>query len=403
MNALWFIAKRIRSAENGSFSSLVVKIAIVSIAIGLAAMIISFAILEGFRSNIHDKIFSFGGHIQLTKYDLNNYHEELPVGSSSIKDFNKIKEIEHIQSYAIKTALLKTDDEVQGVLFKGISKDFNYKAFRNNILEGEMPAYKDSLGETEIMMSKKMADKLMLKLNDKVVIFFMQNPPRARKLKIKAIYQTGMEEFDELYLLGDLQLLRNINHWSDTLAGGYEIFVKDFNKLEQSGKAIFDTMGYDLQLEKITDKYVQIFDWLILLDNNVIIFLSLILAVACFNMVSTIIILIMERTNMIGTLKALGATPRQINNIFHLVGINMIVKGMIFGNIFGLGFCALQYYFHLIPLDPSNYYIAYVPIEWHWGFFLLVNVAIFILVGLVINLPLLIIKRLKPIQSIKFS
>lgn len=366
-------------------------------------MIISIAILEGFRTSIHDKIFSFGGHLQVTKYNLNNYQEEEPFSIDSVGNLSKLPDIVLMQSYAVKTALLKTDEEVQGVLFKGIGKDANREAFSKNILEGKMPVYQDSAKSMEVMISKKMADKLKLKLDDKVVIFFMQNPPRARKLIIKGIFQTGLEEFDEVYVMGDLRIVQDINHWAADKIGGYEVYIKDFDKLETITKHVFDAMPYDMQLQKITDKYVQIFDWLILLDNNVIILLSLIMIVASFNMVATIIILIMERTNMIGSLMALGASKKQINIIFVWIGIRMISKGLVIGNVIGLGLCALQYFFKLIPLDPANYYIEFVPIAWDWLLIILLNICLFILITLVITLPLLIISRLKVIRAIKFS
>ena len=403
MNVSWFIAKRIRSGKAGTFSSLVVKISIASIAIGLATMIVSIAILEGFRTSIHDKIFSFGGHIQVTKYNLNNYQEEEPFSIDSVGPLNKLPDIVSMQSYAVKTALLKTDEEVQGVLFKGIGTDANREAFSKNILQGSMPVYQESAKSMEVMISKKMADKLKLKLNDKVVVFFMQNPPRARKLIIKGIFQTGLEEFDEVYLIGDLRIIQDINHWPADKIGGYEVYIKDFNQLDETTKHVFDAMPYDMQLQKITDKYVQIFDWLILLDNNVIILLTLIMIVASFNMVATIIILIMERTNMIGSLMALGAAKEQINVIFVWIGIRMISKGLLIGNIVGLGLCALQYFFKIIPLDPANYYIEYVPIAWDWLLIILLNICLFVLISLVITLPLIIISRLKVIRAIKFS
>ncbi|GAB3819458.1 hypothetical protein GCM10028895_17930 [Pontibacter rugosus] len=266
-----------------------------------------------------------------------------------------------------------------------------------------MISYADSVSSKDVLLSQKIATKLKLNVGDEAIFYFIQNPPRARKLKVKGIYNTGLEEFDEVFVIGDLQLIRELNNWPDSLVGGVEIVLNDFDKIDQAADQVFEQMHYDLQLEKITDRHAQLFDWLKLLRKNVIIFLVLIIFVATFNMVSTVFIMIIERINMIGVLKAVGATDAQIRKVFYFRGLQLTIKGMVWGNIIGLGFCALQYYFELIPLDPENYYMDRVPISWNVGVILLLNVLTIVLTMLAILVPAAMIARIKPVKAIKFD
>lgn len=388
--------------------------------VGLMLMIISFAILEGFRTKIQDKIFSFGSHLQVTMHDRSKSYSEAPltINSYLYQNFDSIQGIAHIQAVSHNLGLLKkrNSEEFTGAILKGVGRDFDIERFRTNIIEGEFIEFKNDTvevieGDTikklqwsdQILVSKKIADKLELETGDKIYMFFMKHDVLIRPLTVKGIYETGLEEFDELMIIGDIRLNQSLNKWADTLVGGYEIFVKDYDKLDQTYEEVFDAMDPDMQIENIRDKYIQIFDWLTLLDRNVVIFLFLILFVACFNMISILFIMIMERTNMIGMLKALGASNKQIQTIFFYNGIQLIIKGLLIGNLIALGFCALQYYFNIIPLDPQNYYMSTVPVEWNWLAFAALNILTFILVGLVMIVPIMVISNIKPIKAIKFD
>jgi lipoprotein-releasing system permease protein len=405
VNISRYISKKITASASESFTSSVTKIAIISIAIGLAIMIVSFAILEGFRNEIQDKIFSFGSHLQISKYDTNNSFEGLPISTNTGIDTRKntIPEIAHIQPFARKTAIIKTDTDVLGVVLKGIDRQYDLDAMKSNLVAGRLLHFADSGASDEIMVSKKIADQLRLKVGQEALFFFVQNPPRVRKLKVVGIYNTGLDEFDNVYVIGDMAHIRQLNGWSDTLVGGYEITLKDFRQINPVAEKVFEHMHYDLQLQKITDEYAQLFDWLKLLKRNVIIFLVLIVFVATFNMVSTVFIMIMERTNMIGVLKALGATNFQIRKVFFYSGAKLTFKGLLWGNVIGIGFCALQGYFKFIPLDPENYYMDTVPIHWNWMIILILNVVTFLLTLLSILLPTALISRIKPVKAIKFD
>lgn len=408
MNISLFIARRIQHTTGKSFSATVSNIGIASIAIGLAVMIVSFAILGGFKKNIQEKIFSFGAHLQVSQFSLNNSFEESPISTNTelYQEYEQIPQISHIQVFSHKAGLLKTAEELAGVMLKGVGKDFNKNAFEQNMVDGRFISFSDSTYSREIVISRKIASQLRLKVNDSVLLYFVQGTqsrPRVRKLTISGIYQTGMEEFDESIVIGDIRLIQRLNDWPDTLVGGYEIYLKNFKDLDIGADKVYDLMDYDMKVEKITDKFIQIFDWLSLLNRNVAIFLCLILFVACFNMVAILLILIMERTQMIGILKSIGATHKQVRKIFLVSGMQLITKGLLWGNVIGIGFCAMQYYFKLIPLDVEAYYMDRVPIAWDWLLIIVLNISVMALVTLVLIIPTIIISRINPVQALRFN
>lgn len=367
-------------------------------------MIVSFAILEGFRSEIREKIFGFGAHIQISKYDTNNSYEGSPISKSiGLSTTDSIPGIKQTQSYARKTAIIKTEDEVLGVVLKGVDDEYDLTDMRQNLDGGELISFNDSASSKDVMLSRRIANKLKLKVGDEAIFYFIQNPPRARKLTVSGIFNTGLEEFDEVFVIGDIKLIRELNNWPDSLVGGIEIKLTDAEQIDQVANQVFDQMNYDLQLEKVTDRHAQLFEWLQLLQKNVVIFLVLIVFVATFNMVSTVFIMIIERINMIGVLKAVGATDAQIRTIFYFRGLNLTIKGMLWGNLIGIGFCAIQYHFKVIPLDPENYYMDTVPISWNVGVIVLLNVITLVLTMLAILIPAAMISRIKPVKAIKFD
>ncbi|QDA61402.1 ABC transporter permease [Hymenobacter jejuensis] len=404
MNVSRYISHKIEGADSGSFTSSVTKIAIISIALGLAVMVVSFAILEGFRNEIQSKIFSFGAHLQISKYDTNNSLEVEPIESVRLlQTLHRIPEVKNVQPFARKTAIIKTKDEVMGVALKGIDEKNGLSSMRQNLVAGKFITFSDTAASNDVLLSRKIADKLRLKVGDEALFYFIQNPPRVRKFTVSGIYQTGLDEFDEAYVIGDIRQVRELNSWPDSLVGGVEVMLRDFTQLDPTFDRMYESLPYDLKLDKITEQYAQLFDWLKLLNRNVVIFLILIIFVATFNMVATIFIMILERTNMIGVLKAIGATDNQIRSMFFFRGMSLTVRGMLYGNLVGLGFCALQYYFHLIPLDPENYYMNRVPIYWDVKMILLLNAATFLASLLAVLIPTYLISRIRPVAAIKFD
>ncbi|HYG40015.1 MAG TPA: FtsX-like permease family protein [Cytophagales bacterium] len=405
MNLSLFISKKIVKADRGSFSSIVNKIAIASIALGLAIMLISFLILGGFETTIREKIYGFSGHINITKYTMSNSYEEAAMEdkAENRKSLLSHENVAHIQAFAHKPGLLKTDKEVQGVLLKGVSKDFNLKVFKENIREGAFIEFKDDGASNDIVISQTISDQLNLKVGDDVIMFFIQNPVRYRKFDIKGIFETSMEEFDKQVIIGDLAVIQKLNGWKEGQVGGYELFLSDLETIDKDMEELADELTYEFYLQKVSDKYLQIFDWLTLLNQNVNIFLGLILLVACVNMVAILLILIMERTNMIGVLKALGATGQQIRGIFFYNGFLLVLKGILLGNIVGLGLGFVQDRFRLIALDPENYYMKYVPILWDWPVIIFLNVLVLGVISLVLIIPTFLVTKISPVKAIKFD
>jgi len=405
VNLPYFISRRITQEQAGSFSSIISKIAIASIAIGLASMIVSFLILHGFKHTVQDKVYAFNGHLQVTKYTFSSAPEDQPISLNSdfYQNYRDYPFIEHVQEYSHKKALLKTDEEVQGVLIKGVSLTFDIKSFEESIIDGRFIEFNDSTYSNDVILSARIANKLKLEVGNDVVTYFVQDPPRLRRLNVVGIYNTGLEEFDDKIILGDLAMIRRLNNWPDSLAGGLEVFIKNKELAEQAEEVLFGSIDFDLYVDKISDKYVQIFDWLTLINQNVVIFLVLVLFIASFNMVSILLILIMERTQMIGVFKALGATDNQVKRIFTYNGMLLILKGMLVGNLIGIGFGLLQDYFKIIPLDPVNYYMSFVPIYWDFKIIIGLNILTFILVNLALIVPTMIVTRIQPVKALRFS
>lgn len=337
---------------------------------------------------------------------MNNSPEEQPM-SYQIPLYQQPEEypfIDHIQEYSHKPGLVKTDDEVLGVVFKGVGKSFDQKAFEENMVEGKFIDFPDSGYANQVVLSKTIATQLNTKVGDDIIIHFFQNPPRFRRLKITGIYETNLSEyFDSKVVLGDIRLIQRLNDWSDSLAGGLEVFIADPDQVDNAAMMIGEMMDFDLNIERVQDRFVQVFEWLELLSRQVNILLGIILFVVCVNMVSIVVILVMERTQMIGMLKALGATNGFIRSIFIHSGISLILKGLFWGNLIGLGLCYIQYKFKIIPLNPHDYYMEFVPISWHWEIVALLNIVTFLIVTVVLLLPTIIIASISPIRSIKFD
>jgi lipoprotein-releasing system permease protein len=412
LNLSYFISKRISRGQQEGFSSTIHKIAIASIGIGLGAAIVSFLIMNGFQETVKNRIYGFSGHLLITKFSMDNSVEEVPF-DINFDVYNQQKEfdfIHHMQEYAHKAGLIKTNTEVLGVVLKGVGKSFDTTSFRTNMVEGRFINFPDSGYSNEIVLSKVIANKLSAKVGDAVTIHFFQNPPRFRRLKVTGIYETNLSEyFDGKVVMGDIRLIQRLNDWSDSIAGGIEIYLQDNVSVEEAQVKLENLLekdmkkNFDKDAETIREKYLQVFEWLDLLDRQVGILLVIILFVICVNMISIILILVMERTQMIGMLKAMGGSNGLIRSIFIYNGISLIAKGLLLGNLLGIGFCYLQYKFKIIPLNPEDYYMRFVPVSWHWDVILLLNLLTFLIVTSVLLLPTAIVARITPIKAIRFD
>lgn len=404
MNFPYFISQRIQNTKTTSFSGTVTRIGVGSIAIGLSVMIIAFAVLFGFKDAIHQKLFSLTPHIKISKFSANESYEENPITLQSdlYRNYTSIKEIAHIQTSATKAGILKTRQDILGVVMKGINPDFDFKRFEPNIIKGGQITFQKDGYSKDILISNVIANKLNLTVGKDVIMYFLNAPDRPRKLVVKGIYETQMEEFDKTLIIGDISLIQKMNNWGADSVGSYEIYINDFEQINAVSKKIQAKIQPDMKLEKVTTLFMGLFDWLGMLDRNMVIFLSLILFVASFNMISILLVLMLERTPMIGVLKALGGSNWQIRKIFLWSGFSMIFKGLIYGNLLGIGLCLLQKQFKLIPLDPVNYYMNTVPIMMNWPVVILLNLATISLVLFVLIIPTFVITRIEPVKAIVF-
>lgn len=411
MNVPVFLARKVRHAPEGSFSATVTRIGVASIALGLAVLIVAFGITFGYKNSIQQKIFLFGAHIQVGKFTNNYSYEEsaIPLDTKLYRERGRIPGIRHVQAVALKAGILKTKEELTGVVLKGVGRDYDWNLLRESLVAGTVPVVgaDSGNGSVQLLISQYMANQLLAKVGDGIPMYFLGgqvgSPPRVRKMTVVGIYDTGLEEVDKTIALGDIRLIQRLNNWGPDSVGSYEIFVNDFDQLEPAVGTIFDLLTPDLRLTRVTDQYRPLFDWMLLLDRNMVILLALITFVASFNMVSVLIVLMMERTPMIGLLKALGGPDPLIRRMFLYVGLNMVGWGLLIGNAVGLTLCWLQWQFRLIPLDPKNYFVTYVPISWDWPTVLALNGATIGLIALVLWLPTLVINRIQPVKALAFK
>ncbi len=414
MNTELFIARRLNSTKDtkDNFSKPMIQIAIIGIALGLAVMILSIAIVTGFKSEIRKKVIGFGAHIQVVNFDANSSFETNPLEKNQpfYPEIEEIDGIKHIQVYATKAGIIKSKEEIQGVVLKGIDSRFDWSFFDQYIIEGKHININDTSKTDKLVISKSIASLLKLEVGDDIAMFFIQKPPRMRRFKVAGIYETNLEEFDKLFALCDIKHIQKLNNWDENQVSGFEIKIDDFSQLKQMTNIVYDEIGYNfrkdgtkLRVLNIRDKYPQIFDWLKLLDINVLIILILMVSVAGFNMISALLILILERTNMIGVFKSLGAENRFIQKIFLYQSAFIIIKGLFWGNIIGLALCLLQHYFGIITLDPSSYYITVVPINLDLANVLLLNIGTLLITVLILIIPTMIISKVDPVKTIRFD
>ncbi|MEA4974258.1 MAG: FtsX-like permease family protein [Paludibacter sp.] len=412
MNLEYFIAKRIHFRQDRKHVSRpAVRIAILGIAIGLAVMLLAVSIVTGFKKEIRNKTIGFGGHIQITNFDSNNTYELTPIvlNDTLINELAAIPGVKHIQAFATKPGIIKTNEQFQGMVLKGIDEHFDWDFFKSNLIEGDILHIGESL-QNQAVISKHQADLFKLKLGDTFFAYFIQDQVRARKFTISGIYSTNFIEYDKLFILTDMRHIKQLNDWQDWEVSGYEILIQDFDKIDEIGDQVYfktankaQANGNMLYTQTIRDINPQIFSWLDLLDINVWVILFLMLAVAGFNMISGLLILILERTTMIGILKSIGATNWSVRKIFLYHSLFLIGKGMLWGNIIGLSICAIQYFTGIVPLDPEAYYIATVPILFNWPLIIGLNIGTLIASILMMIGPSYLITKILPAKIIRYE
>jgi lipoprotein-releasing system permease protein len=414
MNLPYFIAERLIKgrSEGTSFSRPINVIAVIGIATGLAVMILAVSTLTGFKKAIREKVVGFGGNIQIMHFDSNLSLETVPISDTQefIPKIKKIPGISHVQVFATKAGIIKTDEDIQGVVLKGIGSDYDWSYFKSNLVDGSVFTVTDTGRSDKVLISRKISEMLKLKTGDSFVMHFIQDPPRMRKFTISGIYETSLEEFDKMYVFCDIGQIRRLNGWGNDMVSGFEIFINDFDNLEAMTLAVRDAIGYrmveDEMKFKVTNirfRYPQIFDWLNFQDINVVIIIILMLIVAGFNMVSGLLILILEKTNMIGILKALGSEDHTIRRVFIYQAAYLIAKGLFWGNIAGIGLSLLQLKTGLLTLDPSSYYIKTVPVNLVLSHILLLNAGTMAAIIVMLLVPSQLISRITPVKAIRYD
>ncbi len=405
MNTELFISRKTLSKDSFNYSRPIIRIAILSIVLGISVMILSVAIVTGFQQEIRDKVVGFGSHLRITKFDSNKSYEREPV--STDQDFYPsvdLKNVRHIQVFAMKAGIVKTRDQIQGVALKGAGKDFNWKFFRDKIIKGQVPDYSKNKTSDEILVSKALSKLLKLKVGDDLRMYFIiGNHQRGRKFNISGIYETGLADFDKKFIIGDIRHIQKLNGWDDDQVGGFEVLVYDFDKLVETGQALYDEIPYNLNIQSIENLHPEIFDWLELQDMNVIIILVIMVVVASITMISTLLILILERTNMIGILKSLGMKNRSIRKVFLYNASFIVLRGLLIGNVLALGLAFIQEYFGVITLSQESYFVSVVPVNLQVLDLVWINAGTLIVSYLMMIIPSMVISRISPVKAIRFE
>ena len=411
MNLEYFIAKRLITAKSrkSSISTPIIKIAIAAIAIGMIMMIISVATGIGLQQKIREKVAAFNGHIIISNYDDNQSQVSttpISVNQNFYPNFNTVQGINHIQAVASKAGIIRTANAFEGIIFKGVGKDYYWENLKEYLVEGRLPDFSNDLNN-QILISQFLANRLQLSVGDKCNTFFMKEQsnqlPNLRIFQIVGIYNSGFQEFDSTYIIGDIRHVQRINKWQSDQIGSFEVFIDDFSKIKEKGEEVYAQTSSTLDSKTIEEKYYYIFEWLQLFDFNIITILIIMIVVATINMVVALLVLILERTQMIGILKSLGANNWAVRKIFLYNAFYLIIRGLFWGNLIGLGLISIQHYFGIIKLNPENYYVNQAPVYLNWGYFLLLNLGTIIICLLVLLIPSYIITKISPVKAIKFE
>ena len=409
-----FIARRLYKSEQGSrnVSRPAVLIAQMGVSLGLAVMLVTIAVSFGFKHEVREKAVGFSSHLHISNYETAQDYEALPVAADAdlLHKLAAVDDVTRVQRYATKAGVFRTSDDFMGYVLKGVGGDYDLSFYTQYLYEGEVPQFSDSVVSNKILISRVIADKLQLAVGDRVDSYFLQGGMRARRYTVAGIYETGFSEYDRLFVITDLKAVQALNRWEPDQVTGVEVMLTDFSKVEDMNWELGtmldrteDKYGEEYLVQSVEDINPGLFAWLDVLDVNVWLILTLMIGVAAFTMISGLLILIIERTQFIGILKALGASDKAVRKTFLYLAMLIIGKGMMWGNVIGLGLCAVQKLFRLIPLNPQDYYLDCVPIEFNWPFIIAVNVAMFVLSVLILIVPSHLISRIYPTKAMRFD
>lgn len=411
MNFEYFITKRIidSKAYKSSISAPIIKIGIVAIAIGIIVMMVAIATGIGLQQKIRDKVVAFNGHASIAKYDTNNSEESqtpVSINQEFYPNFKSVEGIKHIQAVASKSAIIRKAEDFEYIIVKGVGGDYNWEYFKEYLIEGGLPDYTKSRNE-DVLVSEYLANRLQINVGDKINTYFIKSdinkPPSIISYKVVGIYNSGFKDFDELYIVGDIRHIQRLNKWKKDEVGNFEVFIENYNELDRKGIEIFQNIPSVLNSITVTDKYPLVFEWIGIFDKNIYGIIGIMILVAGINMITALLVLILERTQMIGILKALGTSNLGIRKIFIYNATYLILLGLFWGNLIGLSLLFAQKYFGLFPLNPETYYVSTVPVYINAGYIILLNIGTFILCLLMLLIPSYIITRISPVKAIRFE
>jgi lipoprotein-releasing system permease protein len=410
LNLEYFIAKRLSSSASykSSASATIIKIAIVAIALGMVMMLVSVATGLGLQQKIREKVSAFGGDILISNFDGNNSAETInpiSIDQDFYPNFTSVPEVTHIQAVATRSGIIRTETDFEGVMVKGLTDDYDWSRIQDYLVEGRFPNFKQTLN-SEMLISRYLANRLGFKLGDKVIVYFVrqdEGKPVPLRLDIVGIYESAYQEFDKIYLMTDIRHVRRVNRWGKDDVGAFEVFVDDFDKVQEINNRVYENSGSFLRSMTIAERNFFIFEWIKLFDFNVILIIAVMVLIAGINIIVALLVLILERTRMIGILKALGSTDWMVRKVFIYNAMYLIGLGLFWGNLIGIGCIAAQHYFGIVTLDPSTYYVAEAPVYFNWGYILLLNLGVFVLCALMLLVPSYIITKISPVKSIRFE
>ena len=411
MNLEYFIAKRLTTAKDhkSSISAPIIKIAISAIALGMIMMIVSVATGIGLQQKIRQKVAAFSGHIIITNFNGNESDvstEPISTHQKFYPKFKNIQGISHVQAVATKVGIIRTPTDFEGIVYKGVGKDYNWDNIKEYLISGTIPNLQSQLNN-EIVISQYLANRLNLKLGDNFNTFFMKQegngPPNSRRFKIVGIYNSGLQEFDAFYIIGDIRHIQRMNKWNPDQVGSFEVFIDDFTQIKQKGEEVYNEISSILNTQTIEEKFSYIFDWLKLFDFNILVILIIMIIVSTINMAVALLVLILERTQMIGILKSMGANNWTIRKIFLYNAFYLIVRGLFWGNFIGIGFLVIQKYFGIIKLPPENYYVTVAPVDINLLYILALNIGTVAICLVVLLIPSYIITKISPAKTIRFD
>jgi len=411
LNLELFISKRLITFKKheSSISSPIIKIGIASIALGIIVMLISIATGVGLQHKIREKISGFNGHIQIVNFDANQSLVTMVPISGNRKFMNEVKQNKNIlslQAFANKAGIIKTETDFEGIILKGVGTDFNWNFFKDYLIDGKLPIYTLELSN-DLLISKTIADKLQLKVGDETVLWFVrediQKSPQVRKLKIKGIYSTGFPDFDNSFVIGDIKHIQKLNKWQPEEVGGFEVFIKDFDQIKTVGAEVYRLLPTHINSTTILEQFPLIFEWIALFDSNIAAIIIIMVLIAGFNMITALLVLILEQTRMIGILKSLGSTDWQIRKIFLYQATYLVLKGLFWGNLIGLGLLFIQKYFGVISLNPETYYVDKAPVYLPLATIIIMNLGVVALSYLMLLLPSYYITKINPVKAINFE